>query len=218
MRLALNFQRVDPSKGGAETYVADLCRSLVQAGHQVDLYASAWRDGVLPAEVRCVRVPTVGRTRRARIWSFAQNSEAALRTETYDCTVGFINTWHHDVIIPQGGVHGASLDYNARRFPPGWRRWLYRNAKRANPKFWLYREIERRQYDPARGARVVAVSGMVRGHLERYHLVPRERITVIPNAIDAARLAVPDPAGTRATIPRGTRPGAGRPGRAVRRT
>ncbi len=32
MHLALNFQRVDPSRGGAETYVADLCRALVQGG------------------------------------------------------------------------------------------------------------------------------------------------------------------------------------------
>src|SRR4051794_17203650 len=34
MRLALNFQRVDPARGGAETYVADLCRRLVRDGHE----------------------------------------------------------------------------------------------------------------------------------------------------------------------------------------
>ena len=45
MHLALNFQRVDPARGGAETYVADLCRNLVQAGHRVDLYAESWADG-----------------------------------------------------------------------------------------------------------------------------------------------------------------------------
>ena len=38
---------------------------------------------------------------------------------------------------------------------------------------------------------------MVRGHLERYHGVPRDRIHVIPNAIDAGRLAVDDPAAAR---------------------
>ena len=31
MRLALNFQRVDPDEGGAETYVVDLCHRLVGA-------------------------------------------------------------------------------------------------------------------------------------------------------------------------------------------
>ena len=63
MRLALNFQRVDPSRGGAETYVADLCGQLVRLGHQVDLYAESWREGVLPAEVRCIAVEAPGRTR-----------------------------------------------------------------------------------------------------------------------------------------------------------
>jgi UDP-glucose:(heptosyl)LPS alpha-1,3-glucosyltransferase len=143
------------------------------------------------------RVEAPGWTRRARIWNFARNSEAALRAASYDCTVGFINTWHHDVLIPQGGVHRASLDYNARRFPPGWRRGLYRLSKQSNPKAWSYRSIERRQYDPARPATVIAVSRMVRRHLEHYNGVPRDRIRVIPNAIDAARLDVADPPATR---------------------
>jgi UDP-glucose:(heptosyl)LPS alpha-1,3-glucosyltransferase len=193
MRLALNFQRVDPSRGGAETYVADLCHALVRAGHEVDLYANEWREGLLPGAVRTVRVEATGWTRAQRIWKFARNSEVALRATSYDCTVGLINTWHHDVLIPQGGVHAASLEANARRFPPGWRRSLYLAGKRLNlPRALLYRAIERRQYDPARRIRVVAVSAMVRGHLERFHGVPRDRIRVIPNAIDAARLAVDD--------------------------
>ena len=199
MRLALNYFRVDPTQGGAETYVRDLCHRLIRGGHAVDLYAHSWREGALPPEVRRVRVGAGGLTRLGRLWSFAANSEAALRAARpgYDCTVGFINTWHHDVLIPQGGARGASLEHNARRFPAGWRRSLYLAAKRANPKAWTYEAIERRQYDPSRAARVVAVSRMVRDHLERLHGVPRSRTRVIPNAIDAGRLAVPDPAAAR---------------------
>ena len=134
-----------------------------------------------------------------RTWNFARHSERALREagDRYDCTVGFINTWHHDVIIPQGGVHEASLASNAMRFPAGWRRSAYVFGKKANPKAWVYRAIERRQYDPARSARVVSVSGMVRGHIQKYHGVPLERIHVIPNAIDANRLAVDDAGSAR---------------------
>ncbi len=76
MHLALNFQRVDPSRGGAETYVADLCRHLIQAGHRVDLYAESWADGCLPPEVNVVHVRGTGRTKLERIQSFAANSEA----------------------------------------------------------------------------------------------------------------------------------------------
>jgi UDP-glucose:(heptosyl)LPS alpha-1,3-glucosyltransferase len=190
MHLALNFQRVDPNRGGAETYVVDLCHRLVRAGHRVDLYAETWREGVLPREVRCIAVAAPGRTKLARIMSFARNSEAALSQATFDCSVGFINTWHHDVIIPQGGVQSGSLEANAKRFPEGWRRSLYLAGKVANPKYWAYRAIERKQYDPAREARVIAVSNMVKEHLQRFHHVPRTRVHVVPNAIDANRLTV----------------------------
>lgn len=199
MRLALNFQRVDPSRGGAETYVVDLCQRLTQAGHRVDLFAESWAPGALPRDVRPVRVGVAGWTRWRRTWSFGKSSERALRDASgeYDCSVGFINTWYHDVLIPQGGVHSASLLANSKRFAPGWRRPAYLLGKRCNPKEWMYQAIERRQYEPARGSRYVAVSGMVRDDLERFHGVPRDRIHVIPNAIDAGRLVVDDPATVR---------------------
>ena len=116
MRLALNFERIDPTRGGAETYIVDLCRSLISAGHQVDLFAASWKAGSLPPEVRCIEVAAPGGTRLKRIWNFACNSEAALKEQEYDCTIGFINTWAHDVIIPQGGVHDGSLRANSQRF------------------------------------------------------------------------------------------------------
>jgi len=197
MRLALNFQRIDPTRGGAETYVVDLCQHLVRAGHQVDLYAESWREGILPEAVRCVAVPVSGKSRLARLWSFARNSEQALQNANYDCTLGFINTWHHDVIIPQGGVHRGSLEANAKRFPTAWQRALYKAGKMANLKFWDYRRIERKQYDPERGARVVAVGRMVQEHLVEYQNVARSRIHLISNAIDPNRLVVPQPGATR---------------------
>lgn len=201
MRLALNYQRVDPTRGGAETYVADLCGALVRAGHQVDLYANQWREGVLPPEVNCIRVEAFGWSKARRLWDFAIRSESLLRRAEHDCSVGLINTWYHDVIIPQGGVHAASLEANARRFPPGWRRRLYLAGRAVNlPRTLLYRRIEAKQYDPVRQVRVVAVSEMVRGHLERFHGVPRDRIRVIPNAIDAGRLVVADPIVVRAEV------------------
>ncbi|SIO59363.1 UDP-glucose:(heptosyl)LPS alpha-1,3-glucosyltransferase [Singulisphaera sp. GP187] len=197
MRLALNFQRVDPTRGGAETYVVDLCQHLIQLGHEVDLYAESWREGALPPEVNCIPVAADGRTRTGRIRSFAKNSEKALSEASHDCTVGLINTWHHDVIIPQGGVHRGSLEANAKRFPAGFKRSLYRLGKLANPKFWTYEAIEQKQYDPQRQVRVIAVSNMVKEHLQEYHHLPRSRVHVIPNAIDAGRLQVDHPAANR---------------------
>jgi UDP-glucose:(heptosyl)LPS alpha-1,3-glucosyltransferase len=196
MHLALNFQRVDPARGGAETYVADLCRSLVGAGHRVDLYAESWADGALPPQVNVVPVAAQGSSRVQRILSFARNSESALGRAHHDCSVGFVNTWAHDVIIPQGGVHRGSLNANARRFPLLLRE-LYLLGKRANPKHWLHRFIESKQYDRARQPRVVAVSNMVKRHLKEFHRVLPRQIDVVPNAIDAGRVAVSQPGAVR---------------------
>ncbi len=173
MHLALNFQRVDPARGGAETYVADLCRNLVQAGHRVDLYAESWAAGCFAARGQHHAIAVSGISRLDRILSFGRNSEAALSEAHHDCSVGFINTWAHDVIIPQGGIQAGSLTANARRFPPAIRR-AYTLAKTANPKYWLHRLIERRQYDLERKPRVVAVSNMVKRHIEESHHVPRQ--------------------------------------------
>jgi UDP-glucose:(heptosyl)LPS alpha-1,3-glucosyltransferase len=196
MHLALNFQRVDPSRGGAETYVADLCGQLIEAGHRVDLYAESWAQDCLPRQVNVVPLAGVGRTRTERIWSFARNSEAALRQARCDCSVGFINTWSHDIIIPQGGIQAGSISANSRRFRSPVRQ-LYLLGKAAHPKYWLRREIERRQYDPKRQAHVVAVSNLVKRHLEEHHHVARKQIHVVPNAIDPARLMVSQPGAVR---------------------
>lgn len=200
LRLALIHPRVEPARGGAETYVVDLCHALVAEGHRVDVVTSEVSPGVLPAAAGLIRVPARGATRLGRLVDFARASERIMRPieSRYDCTVGFINTWHHDVIVPQGGLHAGSLTHNARRLPPGPPRWLYRLSKRANPKDWVYRWIERRQYDAARGARVVAVSQLVAGHLEHFRGVSGDRVRVIPNAIDAGRLEVVDAAAERA--------------------
>jgi UDP-glucose:(heptosyl)LPS alpha-1,3-glucosyltransferase len=197
MHLALNYQRVDPSRGGAETYVADLCRHLVLAGHRVDLYAESWANDCLLPQVNVVPVAADGRARLERIWSFARNSESAMQHGGHECSVGFINTWAHDVVIPQGGVQKGSLDANAERFSTGFQRGLYRLTKSANPKYWLYRAIENKQYDPVRSSRFVAVSEMVRQHLEQFHHVPRQQIHVVPNAIDLRRIDVSQPGAVR---------------------
>jgi UDP-glucose:(heptosyl)LPS alpha-1,3-glucosyltransferase len=209
LNLAIVFERVEPARGGAETYVADLCRCLVREGHIVHLYASKWAEGVLPQEVRCHPVAIRGWTRGGRIWSFARNVERAGAGGGHDCILGLINTVSQDVLIPQGGVHSASLEHNSRRFPPGVQRWAYRALKKLSPRYWIYRAIEREQYRPGRLEAVVAVSRMVQGHLERYHGVSRERIRVIPNAIDAARLEVSDPPAVRRAFREGRHLGQG---------
>jgi UDP-glucose:(heptosyl)LPS alpha-1,3-glucosyltransferase len=78
----------------------------------------------------------------------------------------------------------------------------YRALKRVNLGWHVWQAIEKRQYDTTRGTRVVAVSQMVRGHLQRYHGLDPRRVCVIPNAIDAGRLRLDDALTVRAALRR----------------
>lgn len=194
MRIALNYRNVDPNRGGAETYVTDLTRSLIQRGHQVTLVAESVRPGCVPDSTRILPVKVTGLTRSAKIWSFARNSQAVIEAnaQQFDATMGFINTWHHDVIIPQGGLRAGSIVHNAERFQSPVKKAIYKTLKRLSPSERKYDKIEKLQYDPARNARVVAVSELVSGHLQRFRGVARDRIHVVYNAIDPGRFAVAD--------------------------
>ena len=197
MHLALNYQRVDPSRGGAETYVADLCRLLILGGHRVDLYAESWADDALPREVNVVPVPVSGRTKLERIWSFAENSELAMTAASHECSVGFINTWAHDVIIPQGGVQEGSLRANAGRFPTGLQR------RSLSPDEVRQSEILGLPGDREQTIRP-AIHGPVRGGQRdgstasrRVPPRPEQQIHVVPNAIDLNRIDVAQPGAVR---------------------
>ena len=199
MHIAICYQDVDPRKGGAETYVYDLCRGLLACGHSVDLVASSWDEATRPAGLEVHALKVRAGSRIGRIWNFAIACEHFLnqRMGVYDCSIGFLNTWGQDILIPQGGVRAASLAANAKRFTPLPLAVGYIMGKKANPNWWGYQAIESRQYDPARGSHFVAVSEMVRNHMFKYHKVNPDKVHVIPNAIDANRLTVADPGSAR---------------------
>jgi len=200
MRIALNYRNVDPNKGGAETYVVDLAGALLRRGHQVTLMAESARAEALPPGVEVLEVPVSGWSRPGKVRSFAENSARAIQAheDRFDVTMGFINTWQHDVIIPQGGLRAGSILHNSLRFRSPLGKALYKIGKWLSPGEWNYGRIERRQYDPARAAKVVAVSRLVAGHLQKFRGVNPRRIEVIYNSIDPDRFRVEDPAKVRA--------------------
>ena len=163
----------------------------------MDLYAESWADGCFAATGQRRAGRGTGAKPARADPQFRRNSQEALKSARHDCSVGFINTYAHDVIIPQGGVQWGSLTANAARFGSPILRQLYLASKMMNPKYWLYRSIETKQYHPDRHPRVVAVSTMVKRHIEQFHHVPRQQINVIPNAIDPKRLAVSHPGAVR---------------------
>ena len=74
MDLALCYESVVPSRGGAEMYIADLARRLARDGHSVHLYGCRRDATALPASIHFHRLAVPGGPRFLRPWRFAAAS------------------------------------------------------------------------------------------------------------------------------------------------
>src|SRR6266851_3483501 len=112
MNLALCYENVLPSRGGCETYIADLSRRLAADGHEIHLYACQWDVESLPREMHYHRLPTPAGPRFLRPWRFSTSCIAALEDNSHHVSIGFDKTWGQDVLYPQGGLHLATAVHN----------------------------------------------------------------------------------------------------------
>jgi UDP-glucose:(heptosyl)LPS alpha-1,3-glucosyltransferase len=192
MKIAICYESVVPARGGCETYIADLVRRLVADRHEVHLYAQERDAKALPSQVVFHALMPIDGPRFLRPWRFAAACEHAVDREGHDVVVGFVKTWRQDVILPQGGLHVASADYNIRKHRTPGQRFVAQLGKWLSPSFWSYRWLERRQYAGRHQPLIIASSRMVRDHFQEYYGIGAERVRVIPNAIDPHRFAERD--------------------------
>lgn len=192
MDLALCYESVFPSRGGAETYIADVARRLARDGHSIHLYACRWDAAALPAATHFHRLDVPGGPRFLRPWRFAAACERALANAPHDVSIGFDKTWGQDVLFPQGGLHAASAAHNLLKYPHAWQRWLAAAGKWLDPAAWSFARLERKQYLGPDRPLVIANSRMVRRHFEEFHGIAPETVRVVHMAIDPLRFAAED--------------------------
>src|SRR6476660_8724240 len=108
MNIALCYENVDPTRGGCETYIADLARRMVADGHDVHLYSSRWNAAVLPSSITVHSIRRARGPRFLRPWLFGRACLRAIGERTHDVSIGFDKTWGQDIHYPQGGVYAAS--------------------------------------------------------------------------------------------------------------
>ncbi len=187
MKIAFCYESVLPSRGGCETYIADLAHRLIADRHEVHLYACRWDEKALPAGVRYHAIPPVRGPRFLRPWRFAAACEQALRQGTHEVSVGFDKTWGQDILYPQGGLHSASAEHNLNKYSSPLARTLARLVKSLDLAHWSFRRLERRQYLCQPRPLIVVNSLMVRGHFEQYYGIPAQDLFVVRSAIDPRR-------------------------------
>jgi UDP-glucose:(heptosyl)LPS alpha-1,3-glucosyltransferase len=187
MNLAFCYESVLPSRGGCETYIADLARRLLADRHEVHLYACRWDDKALPPGLQYHALPVLHGPRFLRPWRFGGHCLQALRHARHDVSVGFDKTWGQDVLYPQGGLHVASVAHNFHKYSGPIVRKVVQFGKYLDLAHWSFSRLERRQYLGPRRPQVVVNSHMVRGHFLRYYDIPAENLHIVRSAVDPNR-------------------------------
>jgi UDP-glucose:(heptosyl)LPS alpha-1,3-glucosyltransferase len=191
MKIALCYESMMPNRGGCETYLADLARSLVNDHHEVHLFTTRYDAQAFPQAVMYHLLPESSGLRFMKPWQFAKACYQSLQQHTFDVTVGFIKTWGQDVLMPQGGFHAASTDHNLCKNASPLNRGLMRLMHMVDPKQWSFRALERRQLFDFTSLLVVP-SKMVQRHAREYYQLDDSRVKVVHNAIDTERFPTQD--------------------------
>jgi UDP-glucose:(heptosyl)LPS alpha-1,3-glucosyltransferase len=192
MNIAFCYENVVPSRGGCETYIADLARRLTGDGHEIHLYACRWDAAALPESMHYHSLQVPRGPRFLRPWRFGAACARALRGARHDVSIGFDKTWGQDLLYPQGGLHAASAAYNLRKYSNRLERGLARVAKALDLAHWSFTLLERKQYLGSNRPLVVVNSDMVRHHFQQYYGISATDLRVVRSSIDPDRFLEPD--------------------------
>jgi UDP-glucose:(heptosyl)LPS alpha-1,3-glucosyltransferase len=198
MRIAFCHENVLPARGGAEMYVADFCRRLAAAGHEVHLYACRWDAAALPANLTIHPLNAPRGPRFLRPWRFTASVQTALGRDRPDVSIGFDKTFGPDIYYPLGGLQPASAAGTIRKHASRTGRAAARALKRLDIAHRSYIRLERRHLLGPNHPLLVTNSGRVRDDARRYYDISPDRVRVVHNAIDPGRFDERDRPRTRA--------------------
>ena len=192
MNIAFCYESVLPSRGGCETYIADLARRLIADRHEVHIYACRWDARALAEGIQFHEISTSWAPRPFKPWVFGSRCLQAMSQNKHDVTIGFDKTWGQDVLYPQGGLHAASSQHNLRKHANPFQRQFARLVKWFDIANWSYSLLERKQYLGNTPPAIVVNSNMVRDHFMRFYHVPPSQLHVVRSSIDPQRFAEQD--------------------------
>jgi UDP-glucose:(heptosyl)LPS alpha-1,3-glucosyltransferase len=185
MRFATAISVFSKKKGGAESYLVDLCTRMVSEGYEVHVYAEHW-DGE-DRRIHFHRVRTIPFPRSLRLLSFALKATTEIRGRDYDISFGIGNTLSADVLQPHGGVHWAWFWRSLRAYDNPIL-WIIKFLGRVlSPKQWVSGWIENAPYKGKSLPKVIAISDMVKQDMIQWYKIPEDRIEVVYNGVDIER-------------------------------
>ena len=179
MKIALIRKEYTLSWGGAEIYVVNLSRQLVEMGHEVHIFANTFE---LPSEpgITFHKVPMLAFFSPLKNLTFALNTKRLLRKENFDIVNGFSQVYHQDIYRMGDGLH---LHFLRTQSPNA----LLRFLKYLNPRHLSILLIEKQIFKPQNVHHIIANSKMCKRQAMNYYQVPQDKIEVIYNGVDLER-------------------------------
>ena len=115
MKIALVIERMDPLRGGKETYTARLAEELSRRGHDVTVLcqSSSWEP--TEATIACEPLGRRGATRLAKLRNFQVDLGPIVESGWFDVVHSMLPVPGANVYHPHGGAVPASIEGGLRR-------------------------------------------------------------------------------------------------------
>lgn len=183
MRIGLIRFKYD-SSGGAERTLYMLAQALLNRGHEVHVVTTRW-EGPRPEglKVHYVFIDRTPSWAQAADWAVAAMVNMA--SWGVDVFMSLERVPGAPVVRAGEGCHAAWLE---RRAP--YCGWVKRLSFRLTPRHRTWLDLERRTFTHPALKRVIAPSRMVAQELSQHYALAPEKIRVIYNPVDPARITL----------------------------
>jgi UDP-glucose:(heptosyl)LPS alpha-1,3-glucosyltransferase len=170
--------------GGAERYLDAIISQLVARGHDVHVFANAWRGESQGFTFR--RVPMVRGMSFLKVLSFALFARQVVEREKCDLVFSLERTLKQDIYRAGDGCHREWLRQRARFLTPS-----RRLSVELNPLHRTIMAIDQRTFSPQNTGRIIANSHRGKREIIELYGYPAEHIHVVHNGVDIARFTPP---------------------------
>jgi len=175
MKIGIVIRRLH-THGGTERRTRELLRYLLEAGHEVHLFAEEW-ESKLAQGLICHRIYTIKAARWLKALSFALLAARATRKYDLDLVHSQARTYADDLATLGGACHADYLDHFLAGLPPLRRAW-----ERNHPFNRITMALEKAQY--RRCARLILNSNLAVQGLLRYFPWAEPKCRIIYNGVD----------------------------------
>jgi UDP-glucose:(heptosyl)LPS alpha-1,3-glucosyltransferase len=174
MKIAFIRRQYTPH-GGAERYVENLSRRLVEDGHEIHVFSHYWpvSPGVMVHPVPILSGPGL-----LKLWSFNNRVKALLDRKKFDVVQSFEKTWCQDIYRAGEGCHREWLLQRKRYESP-----LNTLGVKINPFHWMTLAMEKRLFEKSDTRFFIANSQRGKKEILNHYRVSPEKIKVIYSAV-----------------------------------